>query len=209
MGPLADVVSRNRRQEAEVEVAGGEPPDDPNPSDRSRAALRPVILATVVAVVVNAVVFVIAFRFATARRLSTRDVILGAVVAAVIWQLLQLFGTAYVAYGVKPSSSAYGVFALVFGLFAWIFLGAAGLVLCVELNVVRIKRLYPRALLTPFTDNVDLTDADKQAYADTAAAQRLKEFQHIDVHFNDDGQHLSATRRANDPPAAIDARVPP
>ncbi len=156
------------------------------------------VLATVVAILINAFVFVLVFRIATARPLALREVILGAIVAAVIWQLLQLFGTAYVSYFVKDVSSAYGVFALVFGLFAWIFLGAVGLVLCVELNVVRVKHLYPRALLTPFTDNVDLTAADKRAYADAAAAQRLKEFQRIDVHFGDDGQHLSATRRGRD-----------
>jgi len=154
------------------------------------------VLVAGVAVVVNAVVFVIAFRVATAKELAVREVILGAIVAAIIWQLLQLFGTAYVGYGVKGTSSTYGVFALVFGLFAWIFLAAVALVLCVELNVVRVRRLYPRALLTPFTDNVDLTAADKRAYADAAAAQRHKEFERIDVHFHDDGQHLTAQRRA-------------
>ena len=46
------------------------------------------------------------------------------------------------------------------GLLAWILLAALGVVLSVEINVVRVKQLYPRALLTPFTDNVDLTHAD-------------------------------------------------
>ena len=57
------------------------------------------------------------------------------------------------------------------------------------------KRLYPRALLTVFTDRVDLTEADKQVYADAAAAQSLKGFERVAVTYDDDGQHLS-TRRA-------------
>jgi membrane protein len=62
-------------------------------------------------------------------------------------------------------------------------------VICVEANVVRSKRLYPRALLTPFTDNVSLTPGDEQAYTDAAQAQRNKGFENIDVTFDD---HASA-----------------
>ena len=50
------------------------------------------VLVTVVAVMLNAAIFVLAFRIATASKLSVGDVAPGAVVAAVIWQLLQLFG---------------------------------------------------------------------------------------------------------------------
>ena len=47
----------------------------------------------------------------------------------IIWQLLQLFGTAYVGNVVKGAGATYGVFALVLGLLAWIFLAAVGVVL--------------------------------------------------------------------------------
>ena len=153
------------------------------------------VAATFAGIVLNAIVLVIVFRVATARELRKRDVLPGAFIAAVLWQLLQLFGTAYVGYVFKGASTTYGVFALVFGLLAWLFLGALCLVFCVELNVVRVKRLYPRALLTVFTDNVDLTDADKQTYADTAGAQRLKEFERITVSYEHDGQYRSSARR--------------
>ena len=69
------------------------------------------------------------------------------------------------------------MFALVLGLLAWIFLAAVGVVIGSEINVVRAKRLYPRALLTPFTDNVDLTEADRRAYLDAVNAQQFKGFQ--------------------------------
>jgi uncharacterized BrkB/YihY/UPF0761 family membrane protein len=154
------------------------------------------VAATIAAVLLNAGVALVGFRVATARRLRKRDVLPGAITAAVLWQLLQLFGTAYVGYVFKGASTTYGVFSLVFGLLAWIFLASCSLVICVELNVVRAKRLYPRALLTVFTDNVDLTEADMHAYSDAAGAQRLKEFQKITVSYDDDGQFLSTHRDA-------------
>jgi len=152
------------------------------------------VLLTLASTLLNVAVFVTAFRVATARRLRKRDVLLGAILAAVVWQLLQLFGTAYIGSVVKDSGTTYGVFALVLGLLAWIFLGSIGLVMCVEINVVRAKRLYPRALLTPFTDNVDLTRADQHAYTDAAIAQRAKGFESVDVTFDHDGQNATARR---------------
>lgn len=152
--------------------------------------------AIVAAVLLNTAIAVVAFRVATARPLRKRDVLPGAITAALWWQALQLFGTAFFGYVFQGASTTYGVFSLVFGLIAWILLGALGLVLCVELNVVLAKGLYPRALLTVFTDDVDLTAADKQAYADLAQAQRLKGFEQVTVSYDDDGQYKSARRPA-------------
>lgn len=42
----------------------------------------------------------------------------------------------------------------------------------------------PRALLTPFTDNVELTEADRKMYAGQAEAQQAKGFQRVDVTFH-------------------------
>ena len=84
---------------------------------------------------------------------------------------------------VKGSSDAYGVFALVLGLMGWGFLAACGVVMAIELNVVLAKRLWPRALLTVFTDDVDLTEADKKYYEGLVNANRLKGFQQVDVSF--------------------------
>ena len=153
------------------------------------------IMATVAAVIVNTVVFVVVFRVATGYRLTTRQVAPGAVSAAAAWQVLQLTGTAYVGHVFKDASITYGVFALVLGLIAWLFLAAIALVLCVEINVVRTKGLYPRSLRTPFTDDVDLTPGDQRAYADAAAAQRFKGFEAVMVRFEHDGQNATALRR--------------
>ena len=159
------------------------------------------LLATLGAVAINGAVFVFAFRIATAQKLSVRDAAPGALIAAVIWQILQLTGSAYVARVSEGQSATYGTFALVLGLLAWIFLGAAAVVACVEINVVRTKRLYPRSLLTPFTDDVELTRADEHTYTDAATAQRAKGFQTVDVSFDRDPSHP--------PPADETEPVPP
>ncbi|MEP6527320.1 MAG: YihY/virulence factor BrkB family protein [Nocardioidaceae bacterium] len=154
------------------------------------------LVITLLSVALNAAVFVLAFRVATAERLSLRDSAPGAVTAAVCWQLLQLLGTAYVGHVVKNASATNGVFALVLGLIAWIFLGAVSVVFCVEINVVRTHRLYPRALLTPFTEKVDLTSADQRAYSGYATAQRSKESESVEVSFEDCGRR----DESDDPP---------
>ncbi|CAM3273201.1 ribonuclease BN [Mycobacterium intermedium] len=138
-----------------------------------------------VAVVINAAICLVAFRLTTARELSYRQVLPGAIAAAFIWQILQWFGAGYVGHVVKSSSATNSVFALVLGLLAFLFLISSTLVLCAEINVVVVERLYPRALLTPFTDNVDLTTADRKTYTKKAKAERVKGFQRVSVKFDD------------------------
>ncbi len=164
------------------------------------------IPSSVAAVGANTVIFAVVFRIATATRLRVRDVLPGAALAALFWQLMQVFGTAYVTSVVKDSTLTYGVFALVLGLLGWTFLVALGVVLSVEVNVVHSKRLYPRALLTPFTDDVDLTPADQRTYADAARAQRHKGFEEVAVTFEHDGQYASA--RQDDDAVAADPDDP-
>jgi membrane protein len=141
-------------------------------------------LALAASVVINIAVIIFAFRFAPARRLSVRDVVPGAVASAVIWQLLQSFGVVYVRHVVEHASATNAVFALVLGLLAFLYIAAMVVLLSMEINVVRVVRLHPRSLLTPFTDNVVLTAGDRQAYSRQAKAQRSKGFQHVDVNFD-------------------------
>jgi membrane protein len=149
-----------------------------------------------VTILLNSAVFVFIFRLATTHKHSLRQAIPGAVTTAVLWQLLQLVGSAYVTNVIANSGITTQIFATIFGMIAYLYLAAIFLVFGVELNVVKAHRLYPRALLTPFTDNVDLTEADRRAYADYASAQRTKDFQQVDVRFEHDGQYLSAKRAA-------------
>jgi YihY family inner membrane protein len=150
------------------------------------------VLLTVASVLANAAVFVLGFRITTARRLTTRQVLPGALAAAVVWQLLQSFGGVYVARVVANASAVDAVFALVLGLIAFIYLAAFALVLCVEIDVVRVDHLYPRALLTPFVDHQDLTEGDERVFADAARAQRAVKHQEVDVHFGETGDAETA-----------------
>nr|WP_314144403.1 YihY/virulence factor BrkB family protein [uncultured Rhodococcus sp.] len=130
-------------------------------------------------------VFVVAFRLATARPVSIQEVLPGAVVAGLIWQLLQTFGSVYVKYVVSNATVTNGVFAVVLGLLAFLYVTSVSIVMCIEINVVRVDRLFPRALLAPFTDDVELTEGDKLTYTGQAEAQRSKPFEDIDVTFVD------------------------
>ena len=56
--------------------------------------------------------------------------------------------------------------------------------LCMEINVIRVSDMHPRALLTPFTDDVSLTSGDRRVYSRQAKAQRSKGFEHVDVTFD-------------------------
>ena len=134
-------------------------------------------------VVLNAIVFLFVFQVAAAKELSVKDVAAGAISAAVVWQLLQTFGVVYVGHVVKGASATNGTFAFVLGLLAFLYLAAVSLVFCIEVNVVRVAHLHPRALLTPFTDNVDLTQGDERSYTRAAKAQRAKGFEDVDVRF--------------------------
>lgn len=153
---------------------------------RASTTFGPLTKAGVVvaAVVINSAVALVVFRAATARDLTFRQVAPGAVTAAIIWQLLQSFGAAYVAHIVTTASVSNSIFALILGLVAFLYLIATVLVMCAEINAVRVGHLYPRALLTPFTDDVTLTSGDRKTYTGQAKAQRAKGFEQVDVTFN-------------------------
>ncbi len=158
------------------------------------------LLRSLGVVAVNAGVFILLFRLATTHRHSLKRSVPGAVFAAVSWQLLQLVIPTYVDHVIKNATSINSVFAVLLGLIAWIYLGALLVVFGVEMNVVKAHRLYPRALMTPFTDNVDLTPGDQRAYSDYAEATRSKDFESVEVSFEYDGQYATAKRQVKDSP---------
>jgi membrane protein len=147
-------------------------------------------------ILVNSVIFTLLFRLATSHEHSLRLAFPGALTTAVLWQGLQYLGSVYVTEVVQKADPVNQTFAGFLGFIFYLYIGAVCILLGVEVNVVKAHHLYPRALLTPFTDNVDLTEADRRAYADYAAAQLTKDFAHVDVRFEFDGQFRSAKRHA-------------
>lgn len=142
---------------------------------------------TAVSLLVTALVLALMMRYITAERPSFRSSLPGAGVIAVLWHLLQLSGGEYVRRIIASASAMNSVFALVLGLIGLIYLAATAALLGLEVNVVLRRRLYPRALLTPFTDAVALTEADRRAYEAYAKMQRHKGFERVEVTFEERG----------------------
>ena len=142
-------------------------------------------LVEIASVALTAFVLAVMMSIATSMRHGLRTVLPGALLAAVLWHLLQKGGGVYVERVVTRASEINATFALVLGLILLIYLGAAIAILAVEVNAVRDRRFYPRALLTPFTDDVELTEADRRVYTQYARAQRHKGFERITVTFED------------------------
>ncbi len=143
----------------------------------------PIIVLTVT---VNTLVLTALFRVGAARSHSIwTGSVPGAVVSSLLWVGLQSIGALYVTNVITKTTGMNQTFALVLGLIGVIWLAAAIGVFGIEVNVVLDRRLWPRALLTPFTDRVRLTEADQRAYASYARAQRHKGFETVEVTFTD------------------------
>jgi membrane protein len=129
--------------------------------------------AIALSLVANAGVFWLAFRLATASRVRTRQLLPGAVIAATAWQVLQVAGGYLVSHQLARYSALYGVFAIVLGLLAWLFLQAQITLYAVEINVIHAYRLWPRSVFRPrFVPPGRLTEADLRAYRMYARAEQ-------------------------------------
>jgi YihY family inner membrane protein len=119
------------------------------------------------------------FRALTAKGVPTRSMLPGAIVGGILWTLLQVLGT-WVAAHFLHSNSAYGVFASLLGLLAWIFLAVKMTVYCAEINVVLARRLWPRSIVQP-----PLTEADRASLAVQALQNQRRPEQHVTVTWDD------------------------
>lgn len=147
------------------------------------------------AVLLNVALLAFAFRWLTAASVGTRGVLPGAVAAALTWQVLQSVGTYYLGNTLRGTSATYGLFGVVLGLLVWLYLSALAVVVGAEVNAVLARRLWPRALLTPFTDDVRLTRGDRAAYASYAETERYKGFQNVEVSFDQEPPEEERGRR--------------
>jgi YihY family inner membrane protein len=141
-----------------------------------------VVGGVVVAFAFNLALFMLAFKVLTVAELSWRELLPGVIAASVFWQLLQHLGGYYVDHELKRLSPLYGVFGLVLGLLAWLYLGAQLTMFAAEINVVRHRRLWPRSFLSD-----PLLDADKRALTSAAEAQERFHEQNVEVTFDEPG----------------------
>ena len=129
----------------------------------------------VVSLVLNVLVFWLGFRLAVEREIKARQMLLGAVLSAIVWQILQLLGAYLVAHTLK-TESVYGVFGVVLGLLAWLYLQAQFTLYAVEANVVSVLRLWPRSLAPP-----PFTPEDLRAFEMYAKMQERRPEQDIET----------------------------
>lgn len=149
--------------------------------------------ATAVSLLLNIGLFWLGFRLATASEVTTRELFLGALLSAVVWQILQLLGGYIIGHQISRSSSLYGVFAVVLGLLAWLYLQAQFTLYAMEVAVVRARRLWPRALAPP-----PLTPQDHRAYTLYAETEQRRPEQDISVRINETQRESGPAGNGND-----------
>lgn len=147
----------------------------------------------VVSLLLNVGVFWLGFRLAVEREIKARQMLPGAVLSAIVWQILQLLGTYLVSHQVSKSSSVYGVFAVVIGLLAWLFLQAQFTLYAVEANVVGVLRLWPRSLAPP-----PLTAEDRRAYTIYAQIQERRPEQEVESRITEEPDGSAKDSTAQD-----------
>jgi YihY family inner membrane protein len=129
---------------------------------------------------VSVAVFSFAFRVLTVAHVSWRDVLPGAIFAAVAWTVLLLLGGWVVERQISRASVVYGFFAAVIGLLAWISLVAQLFLLAAEINVVRARSLWPRSLIAP-----PMAEKDREVLASQAEEEVARPEERVDVKFEE------------------------
>jgi len=137
-------------------------------------------LALVTSVAVNLGLFLLAFKVLTAEPLRAREVAVGAVIATVLWEALQLIGTWYVTRGLRNASPVYGIFAVVITLLSWLYLGSQLVLWAAEINVVLRYRLWPRSMVQP-----PLTGADRLVFQRLAQMEVRRPEEEVSASFTD------------------------
>lgn len=147
------------------------------------AALPVSVVSEIGSAAVNSAEYLVAFRVLTPGGVGWRRLLPGAVFAGIVWTCLLAAGELIVGHYLRGFSALYGLFAIVLGLFAWLYFAAELTVYSAELNVVLARRLWPRAIVQP-----PLTEADRRSMAAQAHQNRRRPEQHVQVTFEGEPQ---------------------
>jgi membrane protein len=153
----------------------------------SSAGLLESIGGILISLLANIILFVAAFRLLTSKTISTRQLIPGALIAAVFWAILQAVGGIYISHVYKHASAVNSLFELVIPLLTWLYLGAQVTLYSLEIDVVRTRHLWPRSLFDPSAG------ADRKTLRALAKIEERNPEETVDVTFD---------RRPDDPPPA-------
>jgi YihY family inner membrane protein len=116
------------------------------------------IVSIIVTLIVLFSVLIFVMKMSLSIRMPFRNIWVGAAIAAISLEVLQILGGYLVTRELRNLDSLYGTFAIVLGLLYWIYLQAQVLFYIFEFDSVRVLKLWPRSVHHP------LTDADHQAY---------------------------------------------
>jgi YihY family inner membrane protein len=136
-------------------------------------------LSALIALAFNVLYFLASFRILTPRATGTRDLVPGAVFAALCWTFLTGIGIGF-AHKLGHSNQLYGSFASVLGLLAILYLTARLTIYGIEANVVRAQRLWPRSLT-----GEDLEPADRRQQINLAKREERVASMAVSVEFYD------------------------
>ena len=141
------------------------------------------VAAYLIAVGLDVGLYVVAFRLLTDRRVSTRNVLPGALLSGLAFWLLQQLSSLIIFRYLQNAQRIYGNFATVITILSWFYTQSVVTLVGAQLNVVLTERLHPRRLLT-----APVTEADQRAY-DAYAKERTY---HLDQRVQTDfSQHDS------------------
>jgi YihY family inner membrane protein len=135
--------------------------------------------AELVAVAVNIGQYVLAFRLLTPTLVQTRKLLPGAVAGGIAWTVLLALGGYLLGHDLRHDSAVYGIFGVVIGLLAWVYLGVKLSMYAAEVNVVLARRLWPRSLVQP-----PLTEADQKSLVLQASQVQKRADQKVMVTFD-------------------------
>jgi membrane protein len=136
------------------------------------------VIALVISTLVNFGVFLAAMRLLTVADVSWKQLLPGAVVAALGGVVLQAVGGYIVGHTFKNASNTYGFFGVVIAMLSWIYLQSQVFLLAAEVNTVRVLGLSPRGL-----DAESPTEADTRVLEGLAHIEERKPDEDVDVQF--------------------------
>jgi YihY family inner membrane protein len=120
-----------------------------------------------IAIALDVGLFIAAFRMLTTRGVGMRDVLPGALLAGIVFWVLQLASSFIISRKLGGSQGTYGRFATVITILWWFYLQAQVTLLGAQLNVVLRERLHPRSV-----SGEAATEADRR-FERMTAGERL------------------------------------
>lgn len=142
---------------------------------------QPTAAATaLVGAITSSAILLGVLRIVVSPDVRLRHLVPAAVLAGLLWELLQLVGSWIVMEQLAGAEDLYGAIGFVVVLLLWINLLSRSVLLANEWAVVSWEELWPRRIAQP-----PLTDADRRVLAALARNERRRPEQRIDVWFED------------------------